>query len=178
MQHEWPKRVRGLVHIAWSSRVLQVSQSPTYHCATFPCRCEDSGHVSKHGWGLCWINFLCLQPGELIPALPDECLYLPSNASPVCYAVVTPRVSAMQEADKSQRVQVTAFQSKQQGSQTLPPQRGSWDLDSPMAAAISASMEGDPCQAYSAICLIQSGSPKSCILHWTSVKISLGILAW
>ena len=52
----------------------------------------------------------------------------------------------IQDADKSQRVQVIAFQSKQQGSQPALPQRGSWDFDSPMAAAISASMEGADCQ--------------------------------
>lgn len=48
----------------------------------------------------------------------------------------------LQDGDKNQRIQMTAFQSQQQGSPPLPGCRGSWDFDSPMAAAISASMEG------------------------------------
>ena len=40
-------------------------------------------------------------------------------------------------------MQMTAFQSMQQGwEHHAPAQRGSWDMDSPMAAAISASMAG------------------------------------
>ena len=53
----------------------------------------------------------------------------------------------------TQRVQMTAFQSMQQGwDNHAPVQRGSWDLDSPMAAAISASMAGEPPAASSVLC--------------------------
>lgn len=43
---------------------------------------------------------------------------------------------------------MTAFQSQQQGVHSMASQRGSWDFDSPMAAAISASMEGERVSAY------------------------------
>ena len=52
---------------------------------------------------------------------------------------------AQDNSDLTQRVQMTAFQSTQQGwvPSTPQQQRGSWEFDSPaMAAAISASMAG------------------------------------
>lgn len=52
---------------------------------------------------------------------------------------------SLQDGDKGQRVQMTAFQSMRQGSlSSFSPLRGSQELDSPMAAAISASMAGAP----------------------------------
>lgn len=52
-------------------------------------------------------------------------------------------IDVWQDGNRGDQIQMTAFQSMQQGAHSLNhPVRGSWDFDSPMAAAVSASMAG------------------------------------